>query len=41
MSKRLEEQEGLIKTTYHSDDMNRQVVVERNINYKISIRIMD
>ena len=34
MSKRFEEQEGLIKTTYHSDDMNRQVVVERNINYK-------
>ena len=34
MSKRFQEQEGLIKTTYHSDDMNRQVVVERNVNYK-------
>ena len=34
MSKRFQEQEGLIKTTYHSDDMNIQVVVERNVNDK-------
>ena len=34
MSKRFEEQDGLVKTTYHSDDMNRQVVIERNVNYK-------
>ena len=34
MSKRFVEQDGLVKTTYHSDDMNRQVVIERNVNYK-------
>jgi hypothetical protein len=34
MSKRFVEQDGLVKTTYHSDDMNRQVVIERNVDYK-------
>ena len=34
MSKRFVEQDGLVKTTYHSDDMNKQVVIERNVNYK-------
>jgi len=34
MSKRFEEKDGLVKTTYHSDDMNKQVVIERNVDYK-------
>lgn len=28
------EQDGLVKTTYHSDDPNKQVVIERNVDYK-------
>lgn len=28
------EQDGLVKTTYHSDDSNKQVVIERNVDYK-------
>jgi len=34
MSKKFVEQDGLVKTTYHSDDSNKQVVIERNVNYK-------
>lgn len=34
MSNKIVEQEGLVKTTYHSDDANKQVVIERNVNYK-------
>ena len=28
------EQDGLVKTTYHSDDPNKHVVIERNVDYK-------
>ena len=34
MSNKIVEQEGLVKTTYHSDDANKQVVIERNVDYK-------
>jgi len=34
MSNKIVEQEGLVKTTYHSDDSNKQVVIERNVDYK-------
>ena len=34
MSNKIVEQDGLVKTTYHSDDSNKQVVIERNVNYK-------
>jgi len=34
MSKRFVEKDGLVTTTFHSDDTNRQVVIERNVNYK-------
>ncbi len=34
MSKRFEQKDALVNTTYHSDDANKQVVIERNVDYK-------
>ena len=31
---KLVEHEGLVTTKYHEDDSNKQVIIERNINYK-------
>ena len=31
---KLVEKDGLVTTKYHSDETNRQVVIERNVNYK-------
>ena len=31
---KLVEHDGLITTKYHSDDSNKQVIIERNVNYK-------
>ena len=31
---KLVEKDGLVTTKYHSDDFNKQVIIERNVNYK-------
>ena len=31
---KLVEHEGLVTTKYHKDDSNKQVIIERNIDYK-------